>query len=83
GIMPITNFSNLARFSRNCGAELPRWMTQKFESYEEGSEDAQQFGIEVVTRLCEQLLAAGAPGIHFYTMNGVEPVKSIWKNLKL
>ena len=83
GIMPITNFSNLARFSRNCGAELPRWMTQKFESYEEGSEDAQQFGVEVVTRLCEQLLAAGAPGIHFYTMNGVEPVKSIWKNLKL
>lgn len=83
GVMPITNFNNLARFSRNCCAELPRWMTQKFENYEEGSADAQKFGIELVTRLCEQLLAEGAPGIHFYTMNGVEPVKTIWQNLDL
>ncbi len=83
GIMPITNFANLARFSRNCGAELPRWMTKKFEGYGDDAESINAFGIEVVTRLCEQLLAAGAPGIHFYTMNGVEPTRSIWNNLKL
>lgn len=83
GIMPITNFANLARFSRNCGAELPRWMTQKFESYGDDQESSQAFGVEVVTRLSEQLLAAGAPGLHFYTMNGVEPTLSIWQNLKL
>lgn len=83
GIMPITNFANLARFSRNCGAELPRWMTQKFESYGDDIESSREFGIEVVTRLSEQLLEAGAPGLHFYTMNTVEPTRQIWQNLKL
>jgi methylenetetrahydrofolate reductase (NADPH) len=83
GIMPITNFANLARFSRNCGAELPRWMTQKFESYGDDIESSREFGTEVVTRLSEQLLEAGAPGLHFYTMNTVDPTYSIWKNLGL
>ncbi len=83
GIMPITNFANLARFSRNCGAELPRWMTQKFESYGDDIESSREFGIEVVTRLSEQLLEAGAPGLHFYTMNTVDPTRQIWQNLKL
>ncbi len=83
GIMPITNFANLARFSRNCGAELPRWMTKKFESYGDDVESGREFGIEVITRLSEQLLEAGAPGLHFYTMNTVDPTRQIWQNLKL
>jgi methylenetetrahydrofolate reductase (NADPH) len=83
GIMPITNFQNLARFSRNCGAEIPRWLTQRIESFGDDQESINAFGIEVITRLCEQLLDAGAPGIHFYTMNLVEPTRTIWQNLKL
>ena len=83
GIMPITNFQNLARFSRNCGAEIPRWISQRVEGYGEDQESIFKFGIEVVTQLCETLLANGAPGIHFYTMNQVEPTRTIWNNLKL
>lgn len=83
GIMPITNFQNLARFSRNCGAEIPRWLAHRIESYGDDQESIQAFGIEVITRLCEQLLDADIPGIHFYTMNQVEPTKTIWENLKL
>ena len=83
GIMPITNFQNLARFSKNCGAEIPRWLSHRIESFGDDQESIAAFGIEVITRLCEQLLDAGAPGIHFYTMNQVEPTKTIWQNLKL
>jgi methylenetetrahydrofolate reductase (NADPH) len=83
GIMPITNYQNLARFSKNCGADIPRWMCQRLEGYGNDIESIQAFGIEVVTQLCEKLLAAGAPGIHFYTMNQVEPNKTIWNNLGL
>jgi methylenetetrahydrofolate reductase (NADPH) len=83
GIMPITNYANLARFSRNCGAEIPRWLAQRLASFEEGSAALIDFGTEVVTRLCEQLLDAGAPGLHFYSMNQVEPVATIWRNLDL
>ena len=83
GIMPITNYQNLARFSKNCGAEIPRWVCQKLEAYGDDKESMAAFGIEVVTKLCEQLLANGAPGIHFYTMNQIEPNKTIWKNLGL
>lgn len=83
GIMPITNYANLARFSRNCGAEIPRWIAKRLEQYGEDLQSQAQFGTEVVTRLCEQLLAGGAPGIHFYTMNQVEPTQTIWNNLKL
>lgn len=83
GIMPITNYQNLARFSRNCGAEIPRWMVQRLESYGDDLEAIAAFGIEIVTGLCERLLDAGAPGIHFYTMNQVEPTRTIWKNLGL
>ena len=81
GIMPITNYHNLARFSKNCGAEIPRWICQRLESFGNDSESVQAFGIEVVTQLCQRLLAEGAPGIHFYTMNQVEPNRQIWKNL--
>lgn len=83
GIMPITNFQNLARFSKNCGADIPRWLSRRIESFGNDQESIHAFGIEFITRLCEQLLDAGAPGIHFYTMNQVEPTKTIWQNLKL
>ena len=83
GIMPITNYQNIARFSKNCGAEIPRWVCQKLEGYGDDKESIASFGTEVVTKLCEQLLANGAPGIHFYTMNQVEPNKTIWQNIGL
>ena len=83
GIMPITNYANLARFSRNCGAEIPRWISKRLEQFGDDTESVAQFGIEVVTRLCEQLLAGGAPGLHFYTMNQVEPTRTLWNNLQL
>lgn len=81
GIMPITNFQNLARFSANCGAEIPRWLRYKLEGYGNDQESIQAFGQEYVTELCTNLLAAGAPGIHFYTMNQVEPTKAIFEQL--
>lgn len=83
GIMPITNYQNLARFSKNCGAEIPRWVCKKLEGYGDDKDSIAAFGTEVVTKLCEQLLANGAPGIHFYTMNQIEPNKTIWQNLDL
>ncbi|HUH37432.1 MAG TPA: methylenetetrahydrofolate reductase [NAD(P)H] [Spongiibacteraceae bacterium] len=83
GIMPIMNYVNLARFSRNCGAEIPRWIARRLEAYGDDSASVVAFGVEVVTRLCEQLLAQGAPGLHFYTMNQVEPTRSLWRNLGL
>lgn len=83
GIMPITNFDNLVRFSGNCGAEIPRWIHQRMESYKGDQESIAQFGLEVVTQLCQTLLESGAPGIHFYTMNQVEPTRQIYTNLGL
>jgi methylenetetrahydrofolate reductase (NADPH) len=83
GIMPIINFANLARFSRNCGAEIPRWICQRVESYGDDQESISKFGIEVVSQLCQTLLDSGAPGIHFYTMNHVEPTREIYRNLGL
>ena len=83
GIMPITNFDNLVRFSSNCGAEIPRWIHQRMESYNGDQDSIAQFGLEVVTQLCQTLLESGAPGIHFYTMNQVEPTRQIYNNLGL
>jgi methylenetetrahydrofolate reductase (NADPH) len=83
GVMPITNFTNLARFSRNCGAEIPRWICQRIEGYGDDQESIRKFGIEVVTQLCQTLLDNGAPGIHFYTMNQIEPTREIFNNLGL
>ena len=83
GIMPITNYTNLSRFSRNCGAEIPRWICQRMESYGNDLESVRKFGIEVVTQLCQTLLDNGAPGVHFYTMNQVEPTQEIYNNLDL
>ena len=81
GIMPITNFTNLARFSAGCGAEIPRWIKYKIESLGDDQEAIVEQGKEIIIRLSEQLLAGGAPGIHFYTMNQVEPSKAIYQAL--
>ena len=81
GIMPITNYQNLVRFSDACGADIPRWLRQRLSAFGDDSQGLKAFGEEVVTRLCEKLLAAGAPGFHFYTMNQAEPTLSIVANL--
>jgi len=83
GIMPILKFSQLARFSDNCGAEIPRWMRKTMEGYGDDTESIRAFGLDVVTRLCEQLLAGGAPGLHFYTLNQPALSVEIWNRLKL
>lgn len=83
GIMPITNYSKLARFSDACGAELPRWVRKQLEAYGDDLESIQAFGEQVVTRMCEKLLDGGAPGLHFYTLNQAEPSLAIWNNLGL
>ena len=83
GIMPITNYTQLARFSDMCGAEIPRWIRKRLEGFGDDKESLKAFGEDVVTDLSHQLLEAGAPGIHFYTMNQVAPTMAIWKNLGL
>lgn len=82
GIMPILGFSRLARFSDACGADIPRWMRRKFESYGDDTDSIRAFGLDVVTELCEKLLAGGAPGLHFYSMNQAALTVEIWKRLQ-
>ena len=74
GIMPITNYQQLARFSDSCGADIPRWLRKRLESYGDDLDSLRAFGHEVITDLCERLVANGAPAIHFYAMNRAEPV---------
>jgi methylenetetrahydrofolate reductase (NADPH) len=83
GIMPIGNFSQLARFSDACGAEIPRWMRIKLEGYRDDAASIREFGLDVVTALCAKLLEAGAPGLHFYTLNQAGPPSTIWQRLGL
>jgi methylenetetrahydrofolate reductase (NADPH) len=83
GIMPIGNFSQLARFSDACGAEIPRWMRMKLEGYRDDSASIRSFGLDVVTGLCDKLLTEGAPGLHFYTLNQAGAVSTIWQRLGL
>lgn len=83
GIMPIASFSKLARFSDACGAEIPRWMRRKFESFGDDAESIRAFGLDVVTALCERLIAAGAPGLHFYSMNQAGLTTAICERLKI
>lgn len=83
GIMPITNYHQLARFSDSCGAEIPRWIRKRLEGYGEDLASIRSFGDEVVTGLCATLLAQGAPGLHFYTLNRMQPSLAILKNLGL
>ena len=81
GIMPIVSFSKLARFSDACGAEIPRWMRRKFEAYGDDSDSIKAFGLDVVSELCAKLLAAGAPGLHFYSMNQAAPTLAVCERL--
>lgn len=83
GMMPIGNYSQLARFSDACGAEIPRWMRVKLEGYRDDAASIRAFGLDVVTDLCAKLLAAGAPGLHFYTLNQAALSAEIWRRLKL
>lgn len=83
GIMPIGNFSQLARFSDACGAEIPRWMRKKLESYHDDIDSIRAFGLDVVTDLCQRLLNNDAPGLHFYTMNQSTATMEIWRRLGL
>ena len=83
GVMPIVNTAQLLRFSAACGADVPRWIRLRLESYGEDKASVQAFGLEVVTRLSETLLKGGAPGLHFYTLNQAEPTLKLWRNLGL
>jgi len=83
GIMPITNYTQLARFSDMCGAEIPRWIRKRLEDFGDDRTSIRAFGEEVVTGLCQTLLEAGAPGLHFYTMNQAGPTSRIWNRLAL
>jgi len=83
GIMPIGRFSQLARFSDACGAEIPRWIRKKLEGYGDDTESIREFGLDVVTDLCERLLKNGAPGLHFYTLNQAGLTTAIWQRLSL
>lgn len=83
GVMPIVNFQKVVQFSEMCGADVPQWIRKQMEAYGDDTDSIQKFGEEVVTRMCEQLLDAGAPGLHFYTLNQADPSLRIWKNLGL
>ncbi|QNA90752.1 methylenetetrahydrofolate reductase [NAD(P)H] [Massilia sp. Dwa41.01b] len=81
GIMPITNYMQLSRFSDMCGAEIPRWVRLKLASFGDDSASIKAFGLDVVTNLCERLMAGGAPGLHFYSMNQAAATTAIWQRL--
>ena len=83
GVMPILSFSKLARFSDACGAEIPRWIRRTLESFGDDAASIRAFGLDVVTRLCDDLLAHGAPGLHFYTLNQASLTTIIWQRLGL
>jgi methylenetetrahydrofolate reductase (NADPH) len=83
GVMPITNFTQLARFSDACGTEIPRWLRKRLEGFGDDLEAIRSYGTETVIRLCERLLQGGAPGLHFYTMNQAKPTLDIWQALSL
>ncbi|MFZ6646627.1 methylenetetrahydrofolate reductase [NAD(P)H] [Undibacterium sp. TJN25] len=81
GVMPITNHTQLVRFSEMCGAEVPRWIRLKLASYGDDTASIKAFGLDVVTQLCERLLAGGAPGLHFYSLNQAVATTAIWQRL--
>jgi len=83
GIMPITNFSQLARFSEMCGAEIPRWLAKRLQDFGDDRAAIREFGIDVTTALCARLLEHGAPGLHFYTMNQFEALEAVFQRLGL
>jgi methylenetetrahydrofolate reductase (NADPH) len=81
GIMPITNYQQLARFSDACGAEIPRWIRKRLEGFGDDLDSIRAFGLDVTTELCDRLLTAGSPGLHFYTMNRAGPTSLVWERL--
>jgi methylenetetrahydrofolate reductase (NADPH) len=81
GIMPITNYTQLMRFSDMCGAEIPRWIRLKLASFGDDSASIRAFGLDVVTQMCDRLIAGGAPGLHFYTLNQAAPTMAIWQRI--
>jgi len=81
GIMPITNYTQLMRFSDMCGAEIPRWVRLKLVSFGDDSASIKAFGLDVVSDLCQRLLQGGAPGLHFYSMNQAAPTTALWQRL--
>ena len=83
GIMPITNYTQLMRFSEMCGAEVPRWVARRLESFGDDRESIRAFGLDVVTDLCRRLIENGAPGLHFYTLNAAGATRAICERLDL
>ena len=83
GIMPITNYVQLARFSDACGAEIPRWIRRKLEGYGDDLPSIRAFGLDFITAMCDKLLQSGAPGLHFYTLNQAGPASTVWQRLGL
>jgi methylenetetrahydrofolate reductase (NADPH) len=81
GIMPITNYSQLMRFSEMCGAEVPRWIALRLESFGDDREAIRAFGLDVVTALCQRLVDAGVPGLHFYTLNNAVATGAICERI--
>jgi methylenetetrahydrofolate reductase (NADPH) len=81
--MPIGRYSQLARFSDACGAEIPRWIRKRLEGYGDDTASIRAFGLDVVTELCDRLLQHGAPGLHFYTLNQAGLTTVIWQRLGL
>lgn len=83
GLMPINDFGQISRFSAMCGADIPRWVRQKMEAYGDDTASVRAFGHELLYNLAEQLLAGGAPGLHFYALNKAEPTATLWRDLRL
>ncbi|MBO9882450.1 methylenetetrahydrofolate reductase [NAD(P)H] [Xanthomonas sp. D-109] len=81
GIMPISNFSQLRRFSEQCGAEIPRWIGKRMQAYGDDAEAIREFGADVVAALCQRLIDGGAPALHFYTLNLAKPTTSVLARL--
>ncbi|WP_282270524.1 methylenetetrahydrofolate reductase [NAD(P)H] [Stenotrophomonas sp. PS02298] len=81
GIMPISNFSQLRRFSEQCGAEIPRWISKRMQAYGDDAESVRSFGADVVAGLCERLIAGGAPSLHFYTLNLAKPTNAVLERI--
>lgn len=81
GIMPITNYTQLVRFSEACGADIPRWIKSRLQSFGDDSASIRAFGLDVVAAMCERLLQGGAPGLHFYTLNQAHATKALWQRL--
>jgi len=83
GIMPITSYTNLVRFSDGCGAEIPRWIRQRLAAYQDDDASLRAFGADVVTNLCQRLVDGGAPGLHFYTLNQTAPTQAVLDRIAL